>query len=132
MKTISQSMGSGAVKRVELSDVIEEDWCEVLTLDLKMQCSKVLREGKFWHCRKGLCLETMAMLNQEFNLFRGLFPLKLFVTGPPGSGKTHYSTHLAQTYGIPHLKVADLIAQGYRRNDAVGDEIRKKTEELKD
>jgi hypothetical protein len=36
MKAISEGMGSGLIKHVELSDVIEEEWCEFLTLDLKM------------------------------------------------------------------------------------------------
>jgi hypothetical protein len=33
----------------------------------------------------------MSILNQEFNIYRGLFPLKVFVTGPPAAGKTHFA-----------------------------------------
>ncbi len=36
MTTISEGMGSGLIKHVELSDVLGEDWVEFLTLDLKM------------------------------------------------------------------------------------------------
>ena len=135
MKAISEAMGSGLVKNVELSDVIEEDWCEYLTLDLKIKCSAIFTQGdnKFiWHCGQGICKSTMPLLNREFNLFRGLFPLKLFITGPPATGKTHFSTSLSSTYGLPHLRLSDIISAAYHRTDSLGDEIRKKSEELKD
>lgn len=47
-------MGSGLIKNVELSDVIDEDWCEFMTIDLKMQPSLVFKEAKFWHCKHGI------------------------------------------------------------------------------
>jgi adenylate kinase family enzyme len=53
----------------------------------------------------------MRMLNLEFNHFRGLFPLKVFIGGPPLAGKTHFASKLAQAYGIPHLKIADLLQE---------------------
>lgn len=71
------------------------------------------------------------MLNEEFNVFRGLFPLKLFITGPPASGKTHFSQKLADAYGVPHFKILELIQMGYKLQDQLGDEIRKKDEEIR-
>lgn len=82
-----------------------------MTLDLKMQPSKIFTSGNFqWHSPQGICAESMTLLNQEFNLFRGLFPLKVFMTGPPAAGKTHYSQKLAESYGVPHIKIGDLIS----------------------
>ena len=72
------------------------------------------------------------MLNEEFNHFRGLFPLKVFIGGPPVSGKTHFATKLAQNYGIPHLKLNDLIQEAVHANDDLSHEIKAKVEELKD
>jgi len=91
MKRISKGMGSGLVKNVDLDDVIDEEWCEYLLVDLKMKTSPVFEKANFWHSKKGICKNSMKMLNEEFNLYRGLFPLKVFITGPPGSGKTHYA-----------------------------------------
>ncbi len=91
MKTISTGMGSGLVKTVDLSDVIDEDWAEFLAIDLKLKVSQTFDKASFWHCRKGICKSTMQMLNEEFNIYRGLFPLKLFITGPPAAGKTHFA-----------------------------------------
>lgn len=41
-----------------------------------------------WHCEKGI-VENALMLNNEFNEVRGLHPVKIFITGPPASGKTY-------------------------------------------
>ena len=102
-------MGSGLTKNVELSDVVYEEWSEYMNLDLKIKTSKVFADAPFWHCKEGINKRTMSMLNQEFNLFRGLFPLKLFITGPPASSKTYNAHALSELYGVPHIKVADLV-----------------------
>lgn len=36
MTSVSECLGSGAIKNVLLEEVIDEDWVEMLTLDLKM------------------------------------------------------------------------------------------------
>lgn len=51
----------------------------------------------------------MKMLNEEFNLYRGLFPLKVYIGGPPAAGKSHFASRLASGYGIPHLKISDML-----------------------
>jgi 2-phosphoglycerate kinase len=90
--------------------VLDEDWAETLTIDLKFQTSKEFLElPSPWHCAEGICAATMKQLNDEFNLFRSLFPLKVYIGGPPASGKTFYSKRLADSYGIPHLMIGDMI-----------------------
>ena len=133
MKAISEGMGAGLIKHVELSDVLGEDWVEFLTLDIKMRSSKVFSQGTFkWHSPNGLCAQSMGFLNEEFNRFRGLFPLKVFVTGPPAGGKSHFASKLADSYGVPIIKIGDLISLAMKFQNAFGDEIRAKVEELKD
>ena len=74
----------------------------------------------------------MKMLNEEFNTYRGLFPLKVFIGGPPVSGKTHFASKLAQGYGIPHLTIQDLIQEASSSQSELAQEIKMKIEELKD
>ena len=51
MTALSESLGSGAIKDVQLGDVIEEDWAEMLTLNLKMETSQeFLQIDTDWHC----------------------------------------------------------------------------------
>lgn len=54
-------------------------------------------------------MENISKLNEEFNEFRGLNPVKIFVTGPPASGKTFYSEKLANYYHIPRVHVQQLV-----------------------
>jgi adenylate kinase len=74
----------------------------------------------------------MKMLNEEFNTYRGLFPLKVFIGGPPVSGKTHFATKLSHGYGIPHLMIQDLILESSQAQNELAAEIKAKLEELKD
>lgn len=131
MRAISATLGSGAVKHVNLQDVLSEEWVEILTLDLNIAPSDEFL-GIEWHCRDGITAETMPSLNLEFNHFRGLFPLKVFIGGPPVSGKTHFATKLCQAYGIPHLRIADMISEASLAEDDLAAEIKNKIEELKD
>ena len=66
----------------------------------------------------------MKMLNEEFNLFHGLFPLKVFICGPPASGKTHYAKKFASQYGIPHLTISEIFDMGLRLQGELGDRVR--------
>lgn len=43
-----------------------------------------------WHCEKGI-IDNIGKLNIEFNETRGLKPVKIFISGPPASGKTTYA-----------------------------------------
>lgn len=73
----------------------------------------------------------MKMLNEEFNHFRGLFPLKVFITGPPCSGKSYFAQKLNELYGVPTYKIQDIVAMGKSLENEHGDIVRKRIEELK-
>ena len=45
------------------------------------------------------------MLNVEFNTVRKLNPVKIFVTGPPASGKTFYADKIVDYYNVPRIHV---------------------------
>ena len=69
-----------------------------------------------WHAREGV-LGNIRKLNEEFNTFRGLNPVKIFVTGPPASGKTFYSEKVAEYYNIPRIHVKQMVDEVYRLAD---------------
>jgi hypothetical protein len=50
MQAISTTLGSGALKTVNLEDVIHEDWVELLSLDLNISTSPEFIDGTPWHC----------------------------------------------------------------------------------
>jgi adenylate kinase len=65
----------------------------------------------------------MKRLNEEFNYFRGLFPLKVFITGPPCSGKSFFAKKLSEEYGIPHIKIKEVINMGLSLKDEFGQRL---------
>ena len=59
--------------------------------DLGDDDEEALKNLKFpWHCENGI-VDNALKLNIEFKDFRGLHPVKIFITGPPASGKTYYA-----------------------------------------
>lgn len=100
---------------------------------------EIAKKLKFpWHCEKGI-VENIRMLNEEFNNCRGLHPVKIFVTGPPASGKTYYSERLAVYYNIPRVHAKELVDRAFAlskfeegQGTELGEEIRAKVEEIKD
>ncbi|GFR51204.1 hypothetical protein Agub_g13552 [Astrephomene gubernaculifera] len=57
----------------------------------------------------GLTMQAAAVAT-EFTTARRLTPLRLLVTGPPLSGKTHLARRLAQQYGLVYLNTPLLLA----------------------
>lgn len=84
-------------------------------------------------------MENIRKLNEEFNSNRGLHPVKIFVTGPPASGKSYYSERLAAYYNIPWVHAKELFDRAMAlskfeegQGTELGEEIKAKIEELKD
>lgn len=90
-----------------------------------------------WHCEKGI-IDNALKLNIELNETRGLRPVKIFVSGPPASGKTFYSNTLAWYYNISRIHAKELVDTAYEmsKSEEEGneliEEIRSKIEELRD
>ena len=164
---ISKGMGTDKVASVSSESIHEsQGWKEFLTINLLMKASDAFKslpldEEKLaefedekeqeeyrdsfnfpWHARHGI-IGCIKDLNVEFNTFRGLNPVKIFVTGPPASGKTFYSDELAKYYNIPKVNVSQLLDEVWRmvaiEEEALGDdpdalvvEVRAKVEELRE
>ena len=101
----------------------------MLTIDLKMKTSDAFKDFeapednelgeaelealKFpWHCKKGI-IENTKSLNEEFNKVRNLNPVKIFITGPPASGKTFYAEKISEYYNIPRIHVKQLSDKAF-------------------
>lgn len=135
VQTISKCVGSGKTHNIELDDVVYEDWAEFLSLNLRMSVSSIYEElildqveedetKEFpWHCEHGL-RENAYKVNEEFNLFRGLQPIKIYVNGPPASGKSHYGAKLSELYNLPHITISDIAKLAETLEGPLGDEIR--------
>lgn len=90
-----------------------------------------------WHSEKGI-IGNVLLLNNEFNLWRHLNPVKIFVSGPPASGKSYYCNALRSFYNIPQISVMELVTRALdmakveEGGSELHEEIKAKIEELKD
>lgn len=62
-----------------------------------------------WHCKAGMAA-NISLVKDEFAKARGLRPIKIFVTGPPCSGKTFFGRQLGEHYNVPHIHMEKLLA----------------------
>jgi len=148
VKAISKGIGTGDSESIELDSVIDEDWAEYFNVNIKIKTSPVFKDGeppedaedpeaaalalKFpWHCEKGI-IGNSRILNDEFNKYRSLDPVKIFVSGPPASGKSHYAQKLSEYYNIPHITVKDAVELMPTIQGEWADGIREKIEAIKD
>jgi len=118
IKAISNGIGTGEVCSVEPKN---ESWELYLSIDLFVKPSVLLVPEEEaappfeWHALSGIT-QNIYKLNSEFNEKRGLKPIKIFVSGPPASGKTHFSRILSTEYNVPHIKIYELIEECVKKH----------------
>nr|BBC28438.1 flagellar associated protein [Yamagishiella unicocca] len=78
-----------------------------MLLDLSLATSPL---PAFTPGRPGGLPAHLAAVAAEFRTARRLTPLRLLVTGPPLSGKTHLARRLAHQYGLSYISVPLLLA----------------------
>lgn len=130
MKAISEGIGSGATKQMSSGEVLGASWCEFLQVDVTLKMSASIQQAMTLKSPKGICSETMSSLNDEFNKYRGLFPMKVFITGPPGVGKTYFAEKLCEEYGVPHITVKTVVEMGYKLTNDLGQKLKARVETL--
>ena len=63
-----------------------------------------------WHCEKGLAA-NIKKVKEEFCKMNNLVPIKIFINGPPLSGKTFFSEKIADHFRIPLVNLKTLIPE---------------------
>lgn len=62
-----------------------------------------------WHCKSGMA-ENIQLVKKEFEKERNLKPVKIFISGPPCSGKTFFGKQMAEHYNVPHINMEKLLS----------------------
>ena len=52
---------------------------------------------------------NIQLIKKEFEIQRGLKPVKVYLTGPPCSGKSFFGQQLGEHYNIPHIHMEKLL-----------------------
>ena len=117
-----------------------------LSIDLRIKNSSIMEdeprrpkedkedyeERKFhWHCEFGIP-ENIDILNEEFNLYRDLKPIKIIISGPPYGGKSTIAKMISDKYKLTHFTIDKICEWARNEKNEFGDEVRKKEEEIEE
>ena len=133
IRSISKGIGSIDIKNLTEFDIDEIDIPNFneLNIDIQIKSSKITENDFKWHCEKGIP-ENMDLLRQEFNLYRGIKPIKIIISGPPCGGKTYIAKKIANQFKILHLTIPDLIAWAKNLKNKLGEEMKLKMKEMEE
>lgn len=135
-KTLVQAIASGlSTGKVATIDRMDESILtnqigngniniEVVLADMKFEAEYVHNLEFEWVAENGIS-EAFERVRSEYVLARNLRPLRIFVHGPPASGKTYYSEKLAKQYYLSHIKIGDIINEALNRNDEWSEKMKK-------
>ncbi len=124
IRSITKGIGSIDIKNLTDFDIdeINMPYFNELSIDMRIKPSIVTEDDpqrpnedlesynkrKFpWHCEKGIP-ENIEKISQEFNLYRGIKPIKIVITGPPCGGKTLIAEKIAKQFKITHLTMKEI------------------------
>lgn len=137
ISAISNGIGTGLLESVDYPypdqiqkahpkktplQLLESDWRIPLMLNLRVKPSSLFVAGGEggeeggdsvdfnWHCKGGLAT-NIQKVKEEYCKKRGLKPVKIMITGPPGSGKSIYGNQLAEHYNVPHIHLRRMLEE---------------------
>jgi len=106
---------------------------DVLLLDLSfsLEGAIVASLPVQWKCPGGLTA-AFETVRGEYVKARGLEPIRVLVSGGPGSGKTHYAQLLASRYKLPVVSVGECLAKAAEGKGLLAETIRSYVHEIRD
>ena len=152
LKNILKHIGKGiggidikVIKDFDINKINMPHYAE-LSIDLRIKNSPLMEdeprrpqedkedyeERKFhWHCEFGIP-ENIDKLNEEFNLYRDLKPIKIIISGPPYGGKSTIAKTISEKFKINHLTIDKICEWAKNQKNELAEEIRKKDEEIEE
>ncbi|KFQ99441.1 Adenylate kinase 7, partial [Nipponia nippon] len=116
IKCISKNVGPGKIEKIPkenafLSKDLTQMHLDMLLVNLRME-SMFLKEtfNIKWVAQAGL-VENIEQIVKEYKQSRGLLPLKVYIHGPPGVGKSTIAEELCKHYKLHHIKINEVISE---------------------
>lgn len=131
VKAIAKSLGSNKTKIVSKTDAfLWEDMTQIyydnMTVNLNMEPNYIVNDlGVTFHSDLNFA-ENIAKMVQEYKNSRKLFPVKVFLHGPPAVGKTSIAKVLCEKYALHYLSVNTIIQDAIAKLEADLEYLREK------
>ncbi|XP_040413706.1 adenylate kinase 7 isoform X2 [Cygnus olor] len=116
IKCISKNVGPGKIEKIPrenafLSKELTQTNLDMLLVNLRMEAIFLKETFNIkWVAQTGL-VENIEKIIKEYKQNRGLLPLKVYIHGPPGVGKSTIAEKLCKHYKLHHIKIKDVISE---------------------
>ncbi|NXD10164.1 KAD7 kinase, partial [Nothocercus nigrocapillus] len=116
IKCISKNLGPGKIEMIPRENAflikeLTQSHLDMLFVNLRMEA--IFLKDNFnikWVAQTGL-VENIEEIIKEYKEIRGLLPLKIYIHGPPGVGKSSIAENLCRHYKLHHIKIKDVISE---------------------
>ncbi|XP_025906228.1 adenylate kinase 7 [Nothoprocta perdicaria] len=116
IKCISKNLGPGKIEMIPRENAflikeLTQSHLDMLFVNLRMEA--IFLKDNFnikWVAQTGL-VENIEEIIKEYKESRGLLPLKIYIHGPPGVGKSSIAENLCRHYKLHHIKIKDVISE---------------------
>lgn len=113
IKAVNAALGNGRTFTVPPAEYGLYENVEQFTINLKVepgQIQELMPDEERWASKAGF-VANIARVAQEFRQARNLMPHRVLLLGPPSAGKSFVGKSLGELFQIPHLTIADIIAE---------------------
>ena len=148
LRSIGNSIGGLDIKQLKEFNIENIDIPKYteLKIDLRIKPSSIFDDEKRklredveeyqgrqfpWHCEFGIP-ENLAIIREEFNLYRNLKPNKIVITGPPCGGKTTLSKFISDKYKLNYYQINQFTDWAKNLNTPLGEETKIHMQEIEE
>ncbi|XP_040529811.1 adenylate kinase 7 isoform X2 [Gallus gallus] len=144
IKCISKNVGPGKIEKIPeenafLSKELTQMHVDMLLVNLRMEAMFLKETFNIkWVAQTGL-VENIEQIVEEYKQSRGLLPLKVYIHGPPGVGKSTIAEEICKHYKLHHIKIKDVISESIAKLEKIvapkevdSDSVRQEGEEGED
>nr|XP_009673899.1 PREDICTED: adenylate kinase 7 [Struthio camelus australis] len=116
IKCVSKNVGPGKIEMIPrenafLSKELTQSHLDMLLVNLRIEAMFLKENFNIrWIAQTGL-VENIEEILKEYKESRGLLPLKIYIHGPPGVGKSTIAENLCKHYKLHHIKIKDVISE---------------------
>uniref|UniRef100_A0A669PCM6 Adenylate kinase 7 n=1 Tax=Phasianus colchicus TaxID=9054 RepID=A0A669PCM6_PHACC len=124
IKCISKNVGPGKIEKIPqenafLSKELTQPNVDMLLVNLRMEAMFLKETFNIkWVAQTGL-VENIEQIVEEYKQSRGLLPLKIYIHGPPGVGKSTIAEEICKHYKLHHIKIKDVISESIAKLEKI-------------
>ncbi|OXB78972.1 UNVERIFIED_CONTAM: hypothetical protein H355_004515, partial [Colinus virginianus] len=124
IKCISKHVGPGKIEKVPkenafLSKELTQAHVDMLLVNLRMEAMFLKEAFNIkWVAQTGL-VENIEQIVEEYKQSRGLLPLRVYIHGPPGVGKSTIAEEICKHYKLHHIKIKDVISESIAKLEKI-------------